>query len=136
MEIKYDGSKSVKCYSDYVLHPEDRKAVKSFCRIFGSELLSAAKKLHERLINFRTVGDYNAMFGQTDNRIEIKKGDKDTEELVMKVRVTLSYRKFFNGLCEDEGRLLVGDLKENNRRLCEVGTIFVFDVNNHKYEKV
>lgn len=131
MDIKYDGgSKSVVCYRDYVQSPDDRSAARAFRKKFGENLMSPAIKLHERFLNYSSAGSYNAMYGSTDNRIEIKRAVKDRDALVLKVRVDRSYRKFFNHLKEDSVILLKKDWQGDFNA---VTVIFVTDVNNHDY---
>ena len=87
MDIRYDqSSKSVRCYRDFVMSPEGRGAARSFRKIFGENLMSAAVKLHDRLIKYPSAGSYNAIYGSTDNRIEIKRAVKAKEDLVVKGR--------------------------------------------------
>lgn len=74
MNIEYGSSKEVKCYRDFVLNPDNRNASRAFSKTFGANLMEPAKKLHDRLRKYVSAGAYNAMFGQTDNRIEIKQG--------------------------------------------------------------
>lgn len=71
MNIEYGSSKEVKCYRDFVLNPDNRNASRAFSKTFGANLMEPAKKLHDRLRKYVSAGAYNAMFGQTDNRIEI-----------------------------------------------------------------
>lgn len=73
MVIEYSNKKEVKCYGDFVSNPSDRKASRIFSKTFGIHLMGPAKKLHDRLIQYDSVGTYNAMFGSTDNRIELNR---------------------------------------------------------------
>ena len=102
MVIEYGNSKDVKCYRNFVLNPDDRSAARAFSKTFGVPLMSQAKKLHDRLIKYVSAGAYNAIFGQTDNRIEIKQGCRDKEPLVLKVRIGQGPRKFFNHIIDKE----------------------------------
>ncbi len=131
MDIRYDGgSKSVVCYRDYVQAPDDRIAARAFRKRFGENLMSPAIKLHERFLKYPSAGSYNAMYGSTDNRIEIKRAVRDRDALVLKVRVDRSYRKFFNHLHDGAVRLLRKDWKGD---FDAITVIFVTDVNNHDY---
>ncbi len=134
MDIEYCNSKEVKCYRDYVLHPDDRAASRAFSKLFGANLMEPAKKLHDRLTSFVSAGAYNAVFGTTDNRIEIKQGCANKEPLVLKVRVGRGPRKFFNHITDEIGNFLltkdwVGDFNS-------IVKIYVIAVNNHDYNKV
>lgn len=133
MTIEYKGNdKAVKCYRDFVNNPSDRTALRLFKKTFGS-LDSSAKKLHDRLVSFATAGAYNAVYGSTKNRIEIKQGCADKDPLVLKVRIDDSYRKFFHNLLDETNVLLKknwgGDFNTVDR-------IFVISINNHEYGKV
>ena len=87
MNIEYGSSKEVKCYRNFVLNPDNRNASRAFSKTFGANLMEPAKKLHDRLRKYVSAGAYNAMFGQTDNRIEIKQGCAKKDTLILKVRV-------------------------------------------------
>ncbi len=62
----------------------------------GVNLMEPAKKLHDRLKKHVSAGTYNTIYGQTDNRIEIKQGCAKKDPLILKVRVGRGTRKFFN----------------------------------------
>lgn len=87
MVIEYDNSKEVKCYRDFVLNTDNRSASRAFSKVFGVNLMEPAKKLHDRLKRYVSAGAYNIVFGQTDNRIELKQGCGKNEPLILKVRV-------------------------------------------------
>ncbi len=131
MRIEYADDKVVSCYKNYVQNPQDRVATKAFTKIFGAAMLAPAKKLHDRLLLYPTVGDYNVMFASTKNRIELKQGGAANEPLVLKVRVGLELRKFFGHLLDSGDMALVrqwaGDFKA-------ITAIYVIDVNNHEYK--
>ncbi len=134
MIIEYDKSKDVECYRDFVTNPSDRKAMRAFSKTFGQNLMKPAKTLHDRLVSFASAGEYNAMYGSTDNRIEIMKGSRDNEPLVLKIRISRSHRKFFNHKIDNEGKLLLkqdwkGDFNS-------ITTIYVFAVNKHDYNSI
>jgi hypothetical protein len=132
MDIKYDeSSKSVRCYCGFVQAPSDRSAARDFRKRFGENLMSAALKLHDRLSKYDSAGSYNAVYGSTDNRIEIKRAVKDKEALVLKVRVDRSYRKFFNHLIDELGSVRIK--KDWQGDFNSITAIFVTDVNNHDY---
>lgn len=134
MEIEYGNSKEVKCYRDFVLNPDNRNVAKAFSRIFGANLMMPAKKLHDRLSKHDSAGAYNAVFGQTDNRIEIKHGCGDKEPLILKIRISRGCRKFFNHITDSRKNLLLtqdwqGDFNS-------IKTIYVIAVNNHDYNNI
>lgn len=96
--------------------------------------MEPAKKLHDRLRRYVSAGAYNAMFGQTDNRIEIKQGCAKKDPLILKVRVGRGPRKFFNHITDEEKNLLLtqdwqGDFNS-------IMTIYVIAVNNHDYNNI
>lgn len=134
MNIKYGRSKEVECYRDFVLNPEDRKASRAFAKTFGAGLMSPAKRLHERLVEYDSAGDYNALFGQTDNRIEIKQGCAKKDPLILKVRVGRGPRKFFNHMADADGGLLLTRDWQGDFR--SVKNIYIIAVNNHDYNSI
>lgn len=133
MELNYGTSKVAKCYRDFVQNPDDRKAVRAFEKMFGRPLLAPAKKLHDRLLQYESAGDYNRTYGSTDNRIELKRGVSEKDPLVLKVRIGIGFRKFFYHQIDEAVFLLkkdwVGDFNS-------VTSLFVFEVNNHDYNNV
>lgn len=130
MKIQYDKTKEVRCYRDFVLNPDDRKASRAFSKTFGASLMGQAKKLHGRLTAYESAGSYNATFGRTDNRIEIKQGCANRDPLILKVRVGLGVRKFFYHITDDNNKLLTQDWKGDFNA---IKTIFVIAINNHDY---
>ena len=58
MNIKYSNYKDVECYRDFVLNPDDRICSRNFSKRFGVSLMEPAIKLHDRLVNYYSVGDY------------------------------------------------------------------------------
>lgn len=134
MVIEYSNSKEVKCYRDFVLNPDDRGASRAFSKTFGANLMEPAKKLHDRLKIYISVGAYNAMYGKTDNRIEIKQGCANKEPLILKVRVGRGPRKFFNHMIDDDGNLLLTQNWQGDFN--SIMTIFVIAVNNHDYNNI
>lgn len=134
MNIEYSSSKEVKCYRDFVTNPDNRNASRAFSKTFGANLMEPAKKLHDRLKKYVSAGAYNAIFGKTDNRIEIKQGCGKKDPLILKVRVGRGPRKFFNHIIDEEKNLLLtqdwqGDFNS-------ITTIYVIAVNNHDYNNI
>ncbi len=134
MDIEYGSSKEVKCYRDFVLNPDDRKALRAFSKTFGANLMEPAKKLHDRLKTYISAGTYNAMFGQTDNRIEIKQGCSKNEPLILKVRVGRGPRKFFNHIIDENKNLLLTQNWQGDFN--SITTIYVIAINNHDYNNI
>ncbi len=134
MDIKYSSSKEVECYREFVLNPDNRKASRAFSKLYGVNLMEQAKKLHERLSRFVSAGEYNAAFGRTDNRIEIKQGCAKKDPLVLKVRVGRGPRKFFNQITDEKKNLLL--TQDWKGDFSSVTTIYVIAVNNHDYNKI
>ena len=131
MVIEYSNSKEVKCYRDFVLNPSDRDASRAFSKTFGAPLMEPAKKLHDRLVQYVSAGAYNAKYGSTDNRIELKQGCANKEPLILKVRIGRGPRKFFNHQIDDLGTFLL--TKDWNGDFNSVTTIYVIAINNHDY---
>ncbi|MBQ3688314.1 MAG: hypothetical protein II937_00435 [Bacteroidales bacterium] len=94
MDITFKKSKENKVYQDFVENPDDRKCRRMFQKTYGT-IADEALKVHTRLKSFDNAGAYNRMYGSTDNRIELKTGCKQKDPQIFKVRVTVSYRKFF-----------------------------------------
>lgn len=135
MNIDYnDSDKAVRCYRDFVLNPGDRKAVRLFQKTFGQQLMAPAKKLHDRLLAYPTAGEYNSLYGSTDNRIELKSGVRNNDPLILKTRITGAWRKFFNRILDEAGNLLL--TRDWNGDFCNVSHIYVIATNNHDYNNV
>lgn len=134
MVIEYGDSKEVKCYRDFVLNPYDRNASRAFSKTFGCSLMEPAKKLHDRLKEYASAGAYNAMFGRTDNRIEVKQGCRNNAPLVLKVRIGRGPRKFFNHIIDTEKNFLLTQNWEGDFN--SIMTIYVIAVNNHDYNNI
>lgn len=134
MTIEYDDSKKVKCYGDFVSNPDDRNKSRAFAKIFGVKLMEPAKKLHDRLKRFTSAGAYNAVYGQTDNRIEIKQGCGKNDPLILKVRVDRGQRKFFNHIIDNKGNLLLTQNWQGDFN--SIMTIYVIAINNHDYNNI
>lgn len=134
MKIDYSNAKEVKCYRDFVLNPEDRRCARAFSKTFGNNLMEPAKKLHDRLNQYPDAGAYNAMFGQSDNRIELKQSTAGKAPLVLKVRIGRGPRKFFNQIIDSEGTLLL--TKDWTGDFQSVRHIYIIAINNHDYKSV
>ena len=107
MNVQFKDTKTNKIYEEFVNDPADRKKLRAFGKQFGSQIASEAVKLHQRLQSYPTAGAYNKDYGQTANRIETKSGVKNNNPMIFKVRVTGSWRKFFNNVVDVEGNLLL-----------------------------
>lgn len=129
MDIHYKKGKENSCYESFVKNPEDIKVRRAFLRLYGN-IANEAVKLHKRLLSFATVAEYNAVWGSTDNRIEIKHGQSHKNPMIFKTRVTSSYRKFFYHELENGLFKLVKDWTNN---FSSISTIFVIGVTNHDY---
>lgn len=135
MFIEYDNTaKEVRCYRDFVQNPADRSATRAFSKAFGVSLMEPAKKLHDRLLRYPSAGAYNADFGRTDNRIELKQGCRDHDPLILKVRVGRGSRKFFNQIVDEVGNLLLK--REWTGCFNSVTRIYVIAINNHDYNNI
>lgn len=134
MVIEYSKNKQVKCYRDFVIEPDNFEARRAFNKTFGKELMEPAKKLHDRLKQFPSAGDYNKVFGKSDNRIELKKGEKENEPLILKTRINVKARKFFQYRTDREQTYLL--VRDWDGDFSKITTIFVIAVNNHDYNKV
>lgn len=134
MDIEYGNSKEVKCYRDFVTNPEDRSAMKAFTKMFGKNLMEPAQRLHERFVGCKSAGEYNHKFGNAKNRIELKKDCRNNDPLILKIRIGLSYRKFFNHIVDNEDSLLLK--RDWSGDFNSVTTIYVIAVNNHDYDSV
>lgn len=132
MIIEYSNKKEVKCYGDFVSNPFDRKASRIFSKTFGVHLMKPAKKLHDRLIQYDSVGAYNAVFGSTDNRIELKQGCADREPLILKVRINQDMRKFFHQQIDN-----LPLLKDSwNGDFFSITNIHIVAINKHDYNSI
>lgn len=134
MNVKFKETKTNNIYEDFVKDPSDRKKQRAFNKQFGNQIASEAVKLHQRIIAYPTAGDYNKDYGQTKNRIETKSGVRNNDPMIFKVRVTGSWRKFFNKITDDERNLLIK--KDWDGDFGTVVDIYIVDVNNHDYDAV
>ena len=133
MQIRFKKTKELKVYEDFVEHPTDRKAFRTFLRYYPNDIVQESVKRHSLLKQYHTAMDYNKVYGQTANRIEIKDGTKNNQPLILKTRVTGSWRKFFYVVADEEGYLLTKDWVG---KFDEVRSIYVIDVNKHDYNAV
>ena len=130
MDINYGTSKEVKCYRDFVQNPDDRSSIRAFVKMFGKPLLEPAKRLHDRLSTYPSAGDYNKVYGTTDNRIDLMQGVADKNPLILKVRVGRGPRKFFHQIINECESLIKKDWKGDFN---SVTSILVIEINNHDY---
>lgn len=105
MNISFKKTKTNKVYQDFVENPSDRKKRRIFSKEFNESIADEAVKVHKRLKAYPTAGDYNKEYGQTLNAIELKKGEKQNDPLVLKTRVTGNYRIFFNQILDKADRV-------------------------------
>ena len=133
MDVSFNNSKECKIYEAFVTDSSNRKNRRAFIKHFGNQIADEAIKLHKRIKANNTAADYNRLYGQTENRIEIKKGCKDKDPLIFKTRVTGSYRKFFHHI-KDDGHLKLK--REWQGEFEDIVNIHVVAVNNHDYNAV
>lgn len=134
MYVNFKETKTNKIYEDFVKEPTDRKKQRAFNKQFGNQIASEAVKLHQRMISYPNAGAYNKVYGQTKNRIETKSGVRNNDPMIFKVRVTGSWRKFFNNYIDVERNLLIK--KDWKGDFGTIVDIYVVDVNNHEYDAV
>lgn len=134
MHVIFKETKTNKIYEDFVKEPTDRKKQRAFNKQFGNQIASEAVKLHQRMISYPNAGAYNKVYGQTKNRIETKSGVRNNDPMIFKVRVTGSWRKFFNNYIDVERNLLIK--KDWKGDFGTIVDIYVVDVNNHEYDAV
>jgi hypothetical protein len=133
MEITFGDTKECSCYGEFVNNSSDRNIIKKFTKLYSNEIRNSATKLHERLKNSKTAADYQMIYGRSENRIELKTGVKNKEPLVLKIRVTESYRKFFHYvLCPTTPKYLLTEAWKG--QFSEITHIHIYDVNKHKYD--
>lgn len=136
MEITFDNSKKMKCYEKFVNNPESRDFRRNFCKEYTSVIADAAVKRHNHLKHYPNALAYNQVYGKSENRIEIKQGQRDKESFILKVRISGAYRKFFYSMEEKENEIPDPLLTKNWKgQFDEVTHIHVFDVNKHNYNK-
>ena len=134
MNVIFKETKTNKIYEDFVKEPTDRKKQRAFNKQFGNQIASEAVKLYQRMTAYPNAGAYNKVYGMTTNRIETKSGVRNNFPMIFKVRVTGSWRKFFNDIIDDAGNLLIK--KDWNGDFGTIIDIYVIDVNNHEYDAV
>ncbi|MDT3367916.1 MAG: hypothetical protein LIR40_04620 [Bacteroidota bacterium] len=135
MTITYKHTKDCCCYQEFLDNPTDRSAIKKFKKNFGESIMTPAYKLHVRLKTAKSAHEYNCIYGAGDNKIELMKDTKDNDFLILKTRVTSSYRKFFNYVT-DPTSLEFLKQKDWVGQFKEIKNIHVIAVNNHQYDKV
>lgn len=133
MEIRFKSTKECKCYQAFVEDPTNRAKRRAFGKMFGS-IEEESVKLHKRLLSFANAGAYNKVYGGTTNSIELKRGVKKENPLILKTRVTGSWRKFFHHIFSETGDFLL--VKDWDGNFDAVNVIYVIDVNNHDYNAV
>ncbi|OXE96175.1 hypothetical protein B0A63_21920 [Flavobacterium johnsoniae UW101] len=135
MIINFENNKDCNCYRDLVLNPADRQSMKNFGRRFDSKLMSAAVKVHNKLLSAPNASIYNLTVSN-DNKIQLKSGTPDKESLILKVRVQDAYRKFFNFYVSDSTGVETFCLtKDWTGQFDQISKIYVHDVNKHDYKK-
>lgn len=133
MDIRFKSSKECKCYQAFVEDPTNRANRRAFEKNFGG-IAEESVKLHKRLLSFTNAGAYNKIYGGTTNRIEIKRGERKENPLILKTRVTGSWRKFFHHIATDAGDFLL--VKDWIGNFDAISIIYIIDVNNHDYNAV
>lgn len=133
MHIRFKSTKECKCYQAFVEDPTNRVKRRAFGKMFGS-IEEESVKLHKRLLSFNDAGAYNKVYGGTLNCIELKRGVKKENPLILKTRVTGSWRKFFHHIFSETGDFLL--VKDWSGNFDAVSVIYVIDVNKHDYQAV
>ena len=133
MDIRFKSTKECKCYQAFVEDPTNRAKRRAFEKMFGN-IEEESVKLHKRLFSFHDAGAYNKVYGSTLNCIELKRGVKKENPLILKTRVTGSWRKFFYHIFSEAGDFLL--VKDWNGNFDAVSVIYVIDVNKHDYQAV
>lgn len=128
MNITFGKDKNMQVYEAFVNNPSDRKSIKDFCKYYSKDIMAGVLRRHKSFKQVANAYEYNQIYGKTENRIETLKGLPDKDSVILKVRVTGSYRKFFNVIVND--RYL--KCSEWSNFDC-VENIYVFDVNHHNY---
>ena len=132
MQITFDNNRDMKCYENFVKNPLDRTYRRKFWKVFSDEIADEAVKRYDLMKKFPSASDYNQVYGASDNRIEIKRGTKDKEPLVFKVRISRSYRKFFYMIAQS-GTDLYLRKQEWVGQFNELTNVHIFEVNKHEY---
>lgn len=135
MVIDFENNKDCSCYRDLVLNPADRQSIKNFGRRFDAKLVSAAVKVHNKLLSASNASIYNLTVAH-DNKIQLKAGTPDKDSLILKIRVQDAYRKFFNFYVSDStGGEKFCLTKDWTGQFDQIFKIYVHDVNKHDYKK-
>jgi len=131
MTVTYQArSKEMKALEGYISNPQDNKAKRKFERYFN-EVDSSIIKLHQKLLASENALVYNQIYS-ANNRIEIKRSSADKAPLILKLRVSNSYRKFFHSI--NDGELLI--TKDWDNQFDQVKDLLVVDLNKHNYKAV
>lgn len=133
MDIRFKSTKECKCYQAFVEDPTNRAKRRVFGKMFNG-IEEESVKLHKRLLSFSDAGAYNKVYGGTTNCIELKRGVKKENPLILKTRVTGSWRKFFHHICSEGGDFLL--VKDWCGNFDTISVIYIIDVNNHDYNAV
>lgn len=134
MRINYSNSKIVKCYRAFVENPESTREKRAFIKLFGSNLVEEAVKLHNRLVSSMNAASYNLIYGKPKNCIELMHGTKNKSPKIFKVRVGLGPRKFFHQIIAGDDEFLLTQDWDGDFSKIEV--LYVIDINNHDYKAV
>lgn len=94
MDIRFKSSKACKCYQEFVENPTNRAKRRAFGKMFGA-IEEESIKLHKRLHSFVDAGAYNKVYGSTANRIELKRGEKKENPLILKLASLVVGENFF-----------------------------------------
>ena len=130
MKIRYSNDKAVQIWQRFVENQADRAARRMFDKHFGATLAKRAIVLHEMLEQASNAHSFNA--GQSANtKLEVMRGRRDNEHIVLKVRVNDAWRKFFN-IIQSNGDALSNAMWQGN--YAEVNSLEVIDVNKHNYK--
>ncbi|MBQ0161043.1 MAG: hypothetical protein KBT28_10565 [Bacteroidales bacterium] len=133
MDIAYKG-KIAEIFGNYVKHPDDREAGRKFDKTFNRELREPANRLHSRFKSAQSAMTYNVLYRENQNGIEKKSGCKEKDRLVLKVRITKAWRKFFYAYAHDSNKLYQVKEWDEKGNLDDITEIMVFDVNKHNYK--
>jgi hypothetical protein len=116
-------------------NPTDRIFIKKFTKIFRQEVIKPSVQLHERLTSHETAESYNKIY-QRDNSIETVKGRKKKDRLVLKVRITQEYRKFFYFVSDKNNETEFLNNERWSGQFNDVRNIHVFEINKHDYKNI
>jgi len=134
MIIRYRrAGKEMKALEEYMTNPQDNKAKRKALRYFNG-IDDSIIKIHSRLVAADNALMYNQIYAQ-GNKIEIKQGGRDNTPLVLKLRVSNAYRKFFHSVDDNNDNSLLL-IKNWNNQFDQIRTIVVIDLNKHNYNAV